>query len=207
MQLHRGQPDSVSRRENLLSAKPLQKAIAVDMEHIANTMQNRLGREFTESPLAIGLHWWGLALLIASADQVTKYAVQAQLPYGVSIPIADFFNIVHRWNTGAAFSFLANAGGWQRYFLTAIALTVSCILGWMLTKPRRISDAISYSLILGGALGNVVDRLGRGYVVDFLDFYWRSFHWPAFNFADMAVCVGAIMLVAGGSSKSTVTTG
>lgn len=177
------------------------------MERIATTMQNRQGREYSDSALAIGLRWWGLALLVASVDQVSKYAVQAQLPYGASIPIADFFNVVHRWNTGAAFSFLAYAGGWQRYFLIAIALTVSSILGWMLTKPRRIGEAISYSLILGGAIGNVVDRLSRGYVVDFLDFYWRSFHWPSFNFADMAVCIGAIMLVAGSSGKSAVKTG
>ena len=103
--------------------------------------------------------------------------------------------MVHFWNTGAAFSFLADAGGWQRYFFIVIALIVSMVLALILRKPRANSEALGYSLILGGAVGNLIDRAFRGHVIDYLDFYWQSWHWPAFNLADIGIVGGATMLI------------
>ena len=139
--------------------------------------------------------WWTLALAIASADQALKSAIAGALPVGSVIPLAPFFNLVHFWNTGAAFSFLADAGGWQRYFFSVIALVVSVVLALILRKPRANSEALGYSLILGGAVGNLIDRSLRGHVIDYLDFYWQSWHWPAFNLADIGIVGGATMLI------------
>lgn len=144
-----------------------------------------------------GPRWWILAFALALADQATKYAVHSGLTLDAVVPVTGFFNLVHRWNTGAAFSFLAEAGGWQRYFLSALALIVAAALAWMLSSPRPRSESLAYALILGGALGNAVDRILRGYVVDFLDFHWHGWSWPAFNVADVGICVGAALLVAG----------
>ncbi|MBX9906201.1 MAG: signal peptidase II [Burkholderiales bacterium] len=165
------------------------------LQHRANDMQTEHSSNQPQTWLSRGAGWWSLALLLASADQAIKYAVHSGLPYAASIPLTDFFNLVHRWNTGAAFSFLADAGGWQRYLFTVIAIVVSAVLIWMLTKPQPKTEAFGYSLILGGALGNVVDRINRGYVVDFLDFHWKNWHWPAFNLADIGICVGAALLI------------
>ena len=139
--------------------------------------------------------WWALAFVVAALDQLIKVTVQVQLPYGASIPITSFWNLVHVGNTGAAFSMLAEAGGWQRHFLVALALGVSMWLGWMLRRPLPAFEATAYSLIAGGALGNVVDRVFRGHVVDFLDFHWGAWHWPAFNLADTAITLGAVTLL------------
>jgi signal peptidase II len=114
---------------------------------------------------------------------------------GWNYRVTDFFNLVHVLNPGAAFSFLAGAGGWQRWFFLAIALAVSAWLTWMLTRPRDKSEALSFSLILGGALGNAYDRAARGQVIDYLDFHLAGWHWPAFNLADVAITVGAVLLV------------
>ncbi|MBY0242355.1 MAG: signal peptidase II [Burkholderiaceae bacterium] len=143
-----------------------------------------------------GPPWWGLAFAVALTDQGTKYAVQSGLTLDAVVPVTGFFNLVHRWNTGAAFSFLADADGWQRYFLSALALIVAAALTWMLSRPRPRSEALAYALILGGALGNAADRIVRGYVVDFLDFHWHGWSWPAFNLADAGICVGAALLIA-----------
>ncbi|MFA5180446.1 MAG: signal peptidase II [Syntrophales bacterium] len=139
--------------------------------------------------------WWCIALIVAVLDQITKQLVQTHLAYGQVIPVTPFFNLVHVWNTGAAFSFLADAGGWQRWFFIAITTGVSAWLAWALLKPRMKLEATAYSLILGGALGNLADRVFRGYVVDSLDFYWSGWHWPAFNVADSAITCGAVLLV------------
>ena len=139
--------------------------------------------------------WWTLALAIASADQALKSAIAGALPVGSVIPLAPFFNLVHFWNTGAAFSFLADAGGWQRYFFSVIALVVSVVLALILRKPRANSEALGYSLILGGAVGILIDRASQGHVIDYLDFYWQSWHWPAFNLADIGIVGGATMLI------------
>jgi signal peptidase II len=139
--------------------------------------------------------WWTLAITVAVADQLTKLVVSTLMFYGQNIPLTGFFNLVHVWNTGAAFSFLADAGGWQRYFFIVITLGVSICLAVMLRRPRRRIEALGYSLILGGALGNGFDRIIRGFVVDYLDFYWQSWHWPAFNLADTGITLGVSLLV------------
>ena len=154
-----------------------------------------------------GLGWLVLGLSVAVVDWLIKSAVQRQMPYGEVIPITEFFNLVHVWNTGAAFSFLAGAGGWQRYFFTAVALAAVAVLAWMLMRPQRRLDAFAYSLILGGALGNAVDRIARGYVVDYLDFHWASWHWPAFNVADIAICTAAALLIWSAFQQRDKTTG
>lgn len=143
-----------------------------------------------------GWKWWGLALAITALDFVLKEVVHTSLPHEASIPYTNFFNLVHVWNRGAAFSFLADAGGWQRYFFIVLALGVSAVLLRLLLQPQSSIDAIAYSLIVGGALGNALDRMLRGYVVDYLDFHWDSLHWPAFNVADIAItCAAALLIV------------
>ena len=133
--------------------------------------------------------------LIAASDQVVKWLVQQSMAYGESIPVTPFFNWVHVWNTGAAFSLFADGGGWQRYFLIAIAVVVSIVLIRLILQCRRRGEAIAYSLILGGAVGNLIDRIFRGYVVDSFDVYWRSWHWPAFNLADIAIVLGTVLFL------------
>ncbi|ROZ80359.1 signal peptidase II [Pseudomonas neustonica] len=133
--------------------------------------------------------------LIAASDQVVKWLVQQSMAYGESIPVTPFFNWVHVWNTGAAFSLFADGGGWQRYFLIAIAVVVSIVLIRLILQCRRRGEAIAYSLILGGAVGNLIDRIFRGYVVDSFDVYWQSWHWPAFNLADIAIVLGTVLFL------------
>lgn len=147
------------------------------------------------SAAARAWRWWTLAISLAAADQLTKLAVSTLMAYGQSIPLTGFFNLVHVLNTGAAFSLLADAGGWQRYFFFVITLAVSIVLALMLRRPRPRAEALGYSLVLGGALGNGFDRVVRGHVVDYLDFYWRSWHWPAFNLADCGIVLGVFLLV------------
>nr|WP_299241229.1 signal peptidase II [uncultured Halomonas sp.] len=137
-------------------------------------------------------YWLALAGLVGLADQVIKGLVQALMPYGQTIPLTSFFNWGHWWNTGAAFSFLADAGGWQRYLFLGLTGMVAIVLTILLCRPRPRLEALGYSLMLGGALGNGIDRLARGYVVDYLDVYWREWHWPAFNLADIALLLGVI---------------
>ena len=116
--------------------------------------------------------------------------------YGDWTPITGFFNIVRAHNTGAAFSFLAGGSGWQRWLFVAIGVIATVLIVWQLRKhPGEKMFCLSLSSILGGAIGNVVDRLQHGYVVDFLDFYWGSSHFPAFNVADMGITLGAILLI------------
>lgn len=146
----------------------------------------------------------GLSLAVILIDQATKYAVvQRFSEAGMGETITSYFNLVRVHNHGAAFSFLSQAGGWQRWFFTALALLVSALIVWMLrdasAKPRY---RFGLSLVLGGALGNVIDRLYYGYVVDFLDFHWDAIaflfpggHYPAFNVADSAITLGAILLI------------
>ena len=151
--------------------------------------------------------WWTLSLVITSADQAIKSVIMGAFPVGTVIPLASFFNLVHFWNTGAAFSFLAEAGGWQRYFFIGLALVVSLVLALLLRKPRADSEALGYSLILGGAVGNLLDRAFRGHVIDYLDFYWQSWHWPAFNLADIGIVGGAAMLILSSSLSPNVEDG
>lgn len=140
-------------------------------------------------------HWYFLAFVVLAADQAAKSYIALTTSLGWTREVTGFFNLVHVLNPGGAFSFLAGAGGWQRWFFLAIALGASIWLAWILAKPVRSVEALAYSLILGGALGNAVDRAARGQVVDYLDFHLRGLHWPAFNIADMAITGGAIALV------------
>ena len=139
--------------------------------------------------------WHCLAIVVLVADQIAKSYIDMTTPLGWSHEVTSFFNLVHVLNPGAAFSFLAGAGGWQRWFFLAISLAASAWLVWLLARPLREFEGLSYSLILGGALGNAFDRAVRGQVIDFLDFHLRGWHWPAFNIADMAIVVAAIALV------------
>jgi len=147
--------------------------------------------------------WLGLAALLVAADQVTKLLILANYQLGESTFITGFFNIVRVHNTGAAFSFLAEAGGWQRWFFTGVGVAASVFIVWMLrTHPGEKLFAFALACILGGAIGNVIDRLLYGYVVDWLDFHWPVLsglfpggHFPAFNLADAAITVGAVSLV------------
>ncbi|MBX3641195.1 MAG: lipoprotein signal peptidase [Nitrosomonas sp.] len=138
----------------------------------------------------------GIALIVLILDLATKYWIESLLSYGEYIPITGFFNLVLTYNTGAAFSFLSEASGWQRWLLSAIAAIASCVIIYLLHKYRAEKlFCFSLSLILGGALGNLWDRITLGYVVDFLDFYLGDYHWPAFNIADSAIFIGAILLI------------
>jgi signal peptidase II len=141
--------------------------------------------------------WLILIALIIAADQATKLWVLAALePYQV-IPVLPMFNLTLVFNQGAAFSFLADAGGWQRWFFAGLAVAVSvALLVWLkrLGEHERLTGA-GLSLVAAGAVGNLIDRLAYGHVVDFLDVYWRSWHWPAFNVADSAITVGVALLL------------
>ncbi|MFZ3141269.1 signal peptidase II [Polaromonas sp.] len=139
--------------------------------------------------------WYLLAIVIFAGDQTAKSYIDMTTPLGWSHEVTSFFNLVHVLNPGAAFSFLAGAGGWQRWFFLAIALAASAWLVWQLSRPLQKLEALTYSLILGGALGNALDRAVRGHVIDYLDLHLRGWHWPAFNIADMAIVGGAIALV------------
>lgn len=142
------------------------------------------------------LPWLGLALIILIADQFTKVLIVGYYQLGDSTTITGFFNIVRAHNTGAAFSFLASASGWQRWFFTAIGVAAALFILWMLkSHPGQKLFSFALACILGGAVGNVIDRVLYGYVVDFLDFHWAGWHFPAFNIADSAISIGAACLI------------
>jgi signal peptidase II len=140
--------------------------------------------------------WLGLAAAIIVFDQLSKWAVLRTFSLGESLELTSFFNLVLVYNRGAAFSFLSDAGGWQKWFFIVLALGVSVWIFTMLRRePHKRLQSLALSLIMGGALGNVIDRVLYGAVVDFLDFHWAGAHWPAFNVADSAITVGAVLLI------------
>jgi signal peptidase II len=143
--------------------------------------------------------WWGwlfISAVVIVLDQISKQWVIHAFSYREVLPVAPYFNLTLVYNPGAAFSFLAGADGWQREFFAAIAVIASAVMVYLLRKhPRQKLFCLALSLILGGALGNLWDRLTIGQVVDFLDFYIDEYHWPAFNVADSAITVGAVLLV------------
>lgn len=140
--------------------------------------------------------WFALAALVIGGDQATKLWVLARFHFGEVLAITDFFNLVLVYNRGAAFSFLADAGGWQKWFFVVLALAIST---WLIVLIRRHAQErlmpAALALVMGGALGNVIDRLRFGAVVDFLDFHLAGWHWPAFNVADSAITVGVALLL------------
>lgn len=142
------------------------------------------------------LQWLGLAFILLLADQFTKVLIVGYYHLGDSTYVTHFFNVVRVHNTGAAFSFLASAGGWQRWFFTAIGVIAAGVIVWMIrAHPGQKLFCFAMACILSGALGNVIDRLLYGYVVDFLDFHWAGWHFPAFNLADSAITLGAACLI------------
>ncbi|MBZ0105334.1 MAG: signal peptidase II [Sulfuricella denitrificans] len=151
---------------------------------------------------------WRLWLLCSAAiialDQLTKHWVVQAFGYGDILPLTSYFNLVRAHNSGAAFSFLAGAGGWQRLFFISVASIASAVIFHLLRKHHRQTlFSLALSLVLGGALGNLIDRIRWGYVVDFLDFFYRGYHWPAFNVADMAITGGVMLLILDSLRKPT----
>lgn len=145
------------------------------------------------------LNWLWLSALIIAADFLTKLWALSKLRYMQSVEVVPGFwnwTLVH--NTGAAFSFLADAGGWQKWFFSILAIIISAVCVVMLKKTERNAwrTALPLALIVGGALGNVIDRLRFGYVIDFVHWYWNDFHWPVFNLADSAISIAAVLLIA-----------
>jgi signal peptidase II len=142
------------------------------------------------------IRWFCLSAAVIVLDYVTKVAVLQSFAPGESRAVAPFFNLVLVFNKGAAFSFLATAQGWQTLFFSAIAIVASVVISFLIVRNRRNAlFCTGLALILGGALGNLYDRVVYGHVVDFLDFHAAGWHWPAFNVADSAITVGAVILI------------
>ncbi len=144
----------------------------------------------------VWLHWLWISLFVLAVDQVTKRAITANFQYGETKFIFSWFNLVLAHNPGAAFSFLANASGWQREFFIVVALVITAVLLWMLKghgTNRVLSVALA--LVIGGAYGNLYDRVAYGYVIDFVQWHVAGYFWPAFNVADSAICLGAGLLI------------
>jgi signal peptidase II len=141
--------------------------------------------------------WLWLSLAVILLDQLTKQIAEAMLPPHRAVEVLPFFDWYLTYNTGAAFSFLAGAGGWQRWLFAVIAIVISAvILNWLRRLPGdETLTAVSLSLILGGAIGNLIDRLYLGHVVDYIQVWLGSYPWPAFNIADAAISIGAVMLI------------
>lgn len=142
------------------------------------------------------LSWLALSLLVIALDQVTKFVITHEMSFGQSIPVAPFFDLVLVYNPGAAFSFLAHHDGWQRWFFAVLAIVVSIWLAVLLRKHAAEKLLpLAFALIIGGAIGNVIDRLLFGAVIDFLYFHVASYGWPAFNVADSAISVGVVLML------------
>ncbi|CAG1021799.1 signal peptidase II [Patescibacteria group bacterium] len=143
------------------------------------------------------IKWLWLAVLALVLDQASKLIIANTMQLYQSIPLIPFFKLTYVHNTGAAFSFLSQAGGWQRWFFAILAIVVSIIITIWLSRLKEHENllAASLSLILGGAIGNLIDRLAYGYVIDFLDVYHDTWHWPAFNIADSAITLGVFLML------------
>lgn len=143
------------------------------------------------------LKWLWVSALVLVLDQASKLAVNGSMQLYESIPLIPYFNLTYVHNTGAAFSFLAQAGGWQRWLFAGLAVVMSGIIGVWLARLKKHETlmALALSLVLGGAIGNLIDRVAYGYVIDFLDVYYQNWHWPAFNIADSAICVGVGLML------------
>jgi len=148
------------------------------------------------------LKWLWISVVVIILDQVTKYLASTYLQFQIPEPVLPFFNLTLMYNTGAAFSFLSDASGWQRWFFVALAIIISgVIVIWL--KKLKSNDlwlAIALAFILGGAIGNVIDRMWLGYVVDFIQVYYDRWYFPAFNIADSAITVGTVLVIIDGLS-------
>lgn len=141
--------------------------------------------------------WFGLSAVIVALDLFTKHLVQNAFAYGEHLTVTSFFDLVRYHNEGAAFSFLADAGGWQKWFFSGISVVAIIVITYLIIKnTNQKLFSLGLALVLGGAIGNLYDRVTLGYVVDFLYFHVNTFYWPAFNVADSAICagVGALLL-------------
>ncbi|SHI94793.1 signal peptidase II [Cycloclasticus pugetii] len=143
------------------------------------------------------LKWLWLSLVVVGLDQASKFWIVSNFSLYESISLLPSVNLTYVHNTGAAFSFLSTAGGWQRWFFVAIALLATIVLTVWLSrlKPTERWMAVTLSLILGGAVGNLIDRIAYSYVIDFIDVYYQSWHWPVFNIADSAISIGVVMML------------
>ncbi|MCW8945187.1 MAG: signal peptidase II [Sedimenticola sp.] len=141
------------------------------------------------------LRWLWFSLLIIVLDQVSKQLIEASFMVYETVSVLPFFNLTLAYNEGAAFSFLSDQGGWQRWFFAIVATGVTVVLVVWLSRLRDEKMlALSLSLVIGGAVGNLIDRLVYGYVIDFLDLFYGQYHWPAFNVADIAISIGVVVL-------------
>jgi signal peptidase II len=140
--------------------------------------------------------WWPWIVLIVAIDQATKWLVEHTFAYGERVTILPFFDVIRIYNTGAAFGFLASGSGWQRWVLIAVAFGAIGLIFWLMRTQRHESRLVmALALILSGAIGNLVDRIWHGHVIDFVLIYWHPWYYPAFNVADMAITLGAILLI------------
>ena len=141
--------------------------------------------------------YFGISIIAIALDQLTKWLASTRLVMHEQNPVMPSFNLTLMHNYGAAFSFLSNAGGWQRWFFTTIAIVISIVLIVWITRLKANEKwlGVSLSLVLGGAIGNLIDRVAYGYVIEFIQWYYDRFYWPAFNIADSAIFVGAAMLL------------
>jgi len=146
-------------------------------------------------PTYANLRWLWLAVLVIVLDQLTKHLILASFRAGEELPLTPFASLVLAFNRGAAFSFLAGGGGWQRWFFAVIAVAACVAMLWFLRRGGRALFCAGLALIIGGALGNLFDRLTLGHVVDFVLLHWRGWYYPAFNVADSAITVGAVALI------------
>lgn len=140
--------------------------------------------------------WLLISALVIAADQISKFAIERQLGYGQRVPVLPTLDLTRVYNTGAAFSFLSNQTGWQRWFFTGIGILAALVIVRLLARHgKEPIFSLALALVLGGALGNVIDRVLHGRVVDFILAYWRDWYFPAFNVADSAITIGAVLLV------------
>jgi signal peptidase II len=150
----------------------------------------------TESEMSVIFRWFSISAVIVALDLYTKHLVQNAFVYGEHLTINTYFDLVRYHNEGAAFSFLANAGGWQKWFFTAITAIAVIVITYLIIKHHAEKLFCGgLALVLGGAIGNLYDRLTLGYVVDFLYFHIDDLYWPAFNVADSAICIGVGLLL------------
>lgn len=146
------------------------------------------------------LRWLWLTALVIVLDQGSKLLADQMLEYHQAVPVIPFFNLTLSYNAGAAFSFLSDAGGWQRWFFIVLALVVSTVIFLWLKRLNEGQRGLAFalSMVLGGAVGNLIDRIAYGHVIDFLDLYYGEWHWPIFNLADSAITLGVIILILDG---------
>lgn len=150
------------------------------------------------------LKWLSISAIVIALDLVTKHLIQGAFAFGEQLKITSFFDLVHYHNEGAAFGFLNNAGGWQKWFFTAISITAAIVITYLIKKnSTQKLFCLGLALVLGGALGNLYDRVTLGYVIDFLNFHLNIHAFPAFNVADSAISVGVALLLLDSFKKPT----